>query len=373
VTLTLGKYVVVKKRVDGTARVYFQVPDRLRPSDWSPAISLPREGRWRGDLTDAREIAAIQQDAAALYESLTNARRGVDDKAPERSLENLVLAWKASSYWPANKTTAKGYQHYADQITSWSESRRYPDPTKLTRDDIEKFLAAFNDRPSTKKHLLQVFRMIMDQAVAKAWRTDNPCAGMRVKVETSRALIWEQEDVDMYVKQAKRMGRDSIALIILLEWEIGQRLTDVRAFRPGAEYMPQEGVFRFWQSKTQSYVTIPVSEDLRDLLGPHGEGHLFLFRDEVTGKAYEETRLSKVFGQVRKAVAKSRPMEKLKPLKLKWLRHSCVVQLARHECTPLEIAAITGHAVGSIVSILSVYSPRDNQVAWNAQVKRGIV
>lgn len=373
VRLTLGKYVVVKKRVDGSARVYFQVPERLRPSDWSPAIPLPREGSWPGNLNDAREIAAIQADAKALYDDLTGARLGLDAKAPERSLENLVLAWKASSNWPANKTTAKGYSHYADQILSWSESKGYPDPKFITRDDIERFLSAFNDRPSTKKHLCQVFRMIMDQALAKGWRSDNPVVGIRVKVETSRAMIWEQEDVDMYVAQAKRMGRDSIALIILLEWEIGQRLTDVRAFRPGAEYDAAQGVFRFWQSKTQSYVTIPISADLRDLLGPHGNGHLFLFRDEVTGKAYEETRLSKVFGQVRKAVAKSRPLEKLKPLKLKWLRHSCVVQLARNECTPVEIAAITGHAVGSIVTILSVYLPRDNEVAWNAQAKRGIV
>ena len=60
-------------------------------------------------------------------------------------------------------------------------------------------------------------------------------------------------------------------------------------------------------------------------------------------------------------------------LLLKWLRHSCVVQLARNGCTPLEIAAITGHAIASVVTILSVYLPRDNEVAWNAQVKRGLV
>lgn len=70
-------------------------------------------------------------------------------------------------------------------------------------------------------------------------------------------------------------------------------------------------------------------------------------------------------GKVRKAVDG-------KHLLLRCLRHSCVVQLARAGCTPSEIASVTGHALASIVSILSLYLPRDGQVAANAQAKRGI-
>jgi hypothetical protein len=292
-------------------------------------------------------------------------------------MATLVGAWQASSNWPENPKTQIGYRHYAGRVAAWSASLKHPDPAKLPRAAIEGFLAHFNANPSTKKHTLQVLRMIMDQAIAKGWRADNPCDGIRVKVATSRAQVWEQADVDAYVEQARAMGRDSIALIILLEWEIGQRLTDVRGFRPGAEYDAAAGVFRFHQSKTESYVTIPVSATLRELLAPAVKGELFMFRDEVTKKAYAEDRLSKVFKSVRDAVAaKAReadPQAKPRHLLLKWLRHSCVVQLARVGCTPLEIAAITGHAIASVVQILSVYLPRDNEVAWNAQVKRGLV
>jgi hypothetical protein len=90
-----------------------------------------------------------------------------------------------------------------------------------------------------------------------------------------------------------------------------------------------------------------------------------LFCDEATGKPYSEERLGKAFGKVRKAVDG-------KHLLLRCLRHSCVVQLARAGCTPSEIASVTGHALASIVSILSLYLPRDGQVAANAQAKRGI-
>jgi hypothetical protein len=368
VQLSLGRYVVVKARAGGTARVYFQVPERLRPSDWSASIPLPRSGDRNGNLNDAREVAAIIDDAKWLYEELMRRRKGIVFKRNERTLATLVDAWRESSSWPTNPKTAAGYDFYIGRILSWPKS--LPDgavnPATLSQRDIEKFLSLFNHQLPTKKHIHVVLRMVMQQALAMGWRTDNPAVGIRIKVPKSKAQVWEQSDVDSYVKQARAMGRDSIALIILLEWEIGQRLTDVRAFRPGAEYDAATGVFRFAQSKTDSYVTIPVSATLRDLLAPAVKGELFMFRDEATKRAYDEGRLSKVFRQVADKLGGRR-------LLLKWLRHSCVVQLARNGCTPLEIAAITGHAIASVVQILSVYLPRDNEVAWNAQVKRGLV
>lgn len=108
---------------------------------------------------------------------------------------------------------------------------------------------------------------------------------------------------------------------------------------------------------------------MRALLATAGEGQLFLFRNERTGKAYTENRLSQSFKWLRVAAVKAGG----RALVLRQLRHSCVVQLARAGCTVPEIASITGHAVGSVHSILSTYLPRDATVARNAQVKRGIV
>jgi integrase len=224
-------------------------------------------------------------------------------------------------------------------------------------------------RHTAKKHTAAVLRLVLEQAINKGWRTDNPARGIRIKVPKTKATIWEQKDVDCYVKAARDTGVPSIALIILLEWEIGQRLTDVRAFRPGAEYDAERGVFSFRQSKTDEPVSIEVSMGLRAMLAEAGDGHLFLFRNDRTGKAYTENRLSKTFAWVRIAAVKAGG----RPLILKQLRHSCIVQLARAGCTVPEIAAITGHALTSVNSILSVYLPRDTAVARAAQVKRGIV
>lgn len=380
VKLELGKYVTVRPRQDGTFRVLFEVPPRLRPSGWSPAIPLPlSDARRRGDLDDGHEIAAIQRDAADLYARLIRQRdgRNVDDPAGKRTIAGLVRSWQQSSAWKDLKPKSRvHYTTYINHALRWAEVTGDPDPTRMTRADVEKLLAQFDGQATTKKHLRKTVRLIMDQAVAAGWRQDNPCDGIRIKAAKSRVTIWEQDDVDFFVAACEAQGRASLALIILLEWEIGQRLTDVRAMRPGAEYDIDSGRFSFEQSKTGSKVIITVSAKLRDLLAKAGDGHLFLFRDEVTGNAYTEERLSKAFAKVRgkaiKEVEDKARATRLGSLVLRWLRHSCVVQLARAGCTPPEIAAITGHALSSIFSILSVYLPRDSQVAANAQAKRGI-
>lgn len=378
VKLELGKYVTLRPRKDGTHRVFFQVPERLRPSDWPSLIPLPLNGGRAGHLEDLDEVARIRADALQLYERLQASRLGTTAHAPRRSLRTLVREYQNSAGWKALKPiTQKGYTSYINHILTWSETCEpaHPDPTRLTRSDIEGFLSLFDDKPVTRKHTRKVMRLVMDQAVALGWRETNPCDGIRLpKAPKSRALIWEQDDVDAYVAAAEAPGhytehRRSIGLIVLLEWEIGQRLTDVRAFRPGSEYDAEAGVFRFYQSKTDSYVTIPISDHLKDLLKEAADGKLFLFHNEKSGKAYTGERLSKTFAWVRKAAVKNGA----RPLLLRWLRHSCVVQLARAGCTIPEIAAITGHSHASVTKILDVYLPRDNEVAWNAQQKRGLI
>lgn len=380
VTISLGKYVVLKRRADGTSRAYFQVPARLRPSGWSPAIPLPRTTERRGTL-DAAEVAAIRSDAEALYGALMQAKTGDTVRPPERSLSTLVDALQRSPEWAAlSEKTRVGYETGFKKILAWSKRCGHPDPTALPRSAILQFLSMFDAgtepdgsvraaRHTAKKHTAAVLRLVLEQAINKGWRTDNPARGIRIKVPKTKATIWEQKDVDCYVKAARDTGVPSIALIILLEWEIGQRLTDVRAFRPGAEYDAERGVFSFRQSKTDEPVSIEVSMGLRAMLAEAGDGHLFLFRNDRTGKAYTENRLSKTFAWVRVAAVKAGG----RPLILKQLRHSCIVQLARAGCTVPEIAAITGHALTSVNSILSVYLPRDTAVARAAQVKRGIV
>lgn len=65
-------YLAVKPRADGSARVLFSVPARLRPPGWPPNRPLPVHGR-TGQLDEA-EVAAIKVDAARFLAELERAR-----------------------------------------------------------------------------------------------------------------------------------------------------------------------------------------------------------------------------------------------------------------------------------------------------------
>lgn len=368
--LDLGKYVTLRgPRANGTFRVFFQVPARLRPSGWLSLIPLPIEGGRTGNLRDADEVGRIQKDAADLYIKLMAARLvGEAPVSIRRDFPALNRSWQGSDEFKTTRPrTQKGYVYHAGLIEDWSAANGHPPIARLGRDKVEAFLALFDDRPTTKRHVKIVLKMLLDRAVDLKWIAENPAARIKVKAPKSKVAIWEQSDVDHYAWASAVAGHPALAAMIVTGWEIGQRVTDLRMFRLGASYSDSEGAFRFYQSKTDSYVTIPVSEYCAGLISAaRVPDALYLFINPDTGAPYEESRLGHLFQRIRRLAGG-------RNLTLRALRHSCVVQLARFECTIPEIASITGHSPASVEQILRLYLPRDNLVAWNAQAKRGLV
>lgn len=369
VKLDLGRYVTVRPRKDGTARVLFEVPARLRPSDWQPAIPLPFTGERKGDLQDADEIKRIQTDAAALLIRLHDARLGRDTEPAPHTMRALNREWQSrQEFLDLKPATQKGYAYHAGLIVDWAESSGDKPVPQLRRKAIEDYLAFYNDRPTTKRYLKTVIKMMMDHAIALEWREDNPADRIKAKAPKVKLRIWEREDVMAGAWACVMAGQTPLGALLLTEWEIGQRLTDTRLFRLGAEYSAAEGVFRFEQSKTGQWVTIPVSDALRGLLAcVQDPDSLYLFVDRATGKPFAEQRLGHVWGDIRERFGLDRRLQ------VRTLRHSCVVQLARKEVDIPGICSITRHTLKSAHQILQKYLPGDNVMAWQAQVKRGLI
>jgi hypothetical protein len=379
VLFDLGKYVTVRPRADGTSRVLFEVPKRLRPFGWSAVIPLPRsterpDGTYverLGRLTDELELKAIREDAAALFVELRQARTGAGPivQAEKRNFAALNRSWQQSQRFKAKKPrTQKGYAYYAGVIAEWAEAAGDKPVSGLTYERAEQFLALYDDRPTDRRHLKIVLNMLMKHAKKLGWRADNPVEDISMSAPVAKLKIWTREQVMAGAWACIMSGQSSLAALMLAEWEIGQRLTDVRMFRRGGEYLADEGVFRFWQSKTSSYITVPVSSDLRALLDIlQDEGSLYLFVDRATGKPFAEQRLGHVWAAIREAFG-------FDPgLQIRTLRHSCVVQLALAGVDIPGICSITGHALKSAHQILEKYLPKDSRLAWAAQVARGII
>lgn len=376
VKLDLGRFVSVRgPRADGTYRVLFEIPPRLRPSGWLPTTPLPRSGERRGDLSDAAEVGRIQADAKLLYQAYLAARAGRDLPAQPaaRTIKTLIATWeKSENYRRTKPRTKKGYAYLAREIQAWSDAHaKAPDPSTMRKPDVEAFLQLYDDRPTQKWQIHKALRMVMQQAVDLGWRTDNPVSGVKVPMPETSVEIWEAADVEAHVWSAVWHGQPWVAALILTEWEIGQRLTDLVLFRRGADYDAAQGVFRFKQSKTTAAVEIGVSDRLRAVLEAcKVDGSPYLFHDGATGRPFPDVgRLGHVFEEIRAPVVANGGRHLL----LRALRHSCVVQLARHSAEIPEIASITGHSPDTIGKMLKIYLPRDTTVARNAQRKRGLI
>jgi integrase len=364
--MKLGTYVVIRPRAAGLHSVAFEVPKRLRPEGWPPTIPLPAENR-NGNLEDAEEISRIRADAAALLEQLNKHRAGTGSPQTTRTWRALIAIYENSSGYASLKDASKkNYAYYCSRLVKYFDDHPKLQPATIRESELEAVLAIWNGQ-DTKYNQFNMLRLLLNKAVREGWRSDDPTAEIkckRPKKKDRHVIIWEAEDVAAMQRACLEAGYISIAVLIQTQWEIGQRLTDARQFRFGEEY--QDGIFRFNQSKTGAYVTIPVSTSLKELLESYGEQGEFLFVSPGSKQPFSESYLSAVFGRIRGQVTGYEN----RPLCLRHLRHSCVVQLARSGCTVPEIASITGHSMGSVHNIIEHYLPRDNVLARTAVEKR---
>jgi hypothetical protein len=361
----LGKYVVPRERSDGTFRVMFEVPKRLRPENWPATIPLPYEGR-TGDLGDAAECERIRTDARELLSELNEKRAGLDGQQPQpKTWETLFGLWHRSArFGRTSRVTQESYLSRSRSLLN-KVLPQFPSfaPDVLTESQAEEILASVQS-PDVRRIYLSIFKLVMNKAIREKWREDNPFAEIKYLAPDRTITLWDEDDVRTMTEACVEAGQPSVAGIIWTAWEIGQRLTDIRMFRHGVEYV--DGVFRFFQSKTGQYVTIPAPDRLRDLIDEGGEPGGYLFLNAETARPFTMQNLSVAFKKIRKPLQ----AQLGKRLLMQKLRHSSVYQFALAECSDFEIASVTGHSYQTVHTIIEYYLPRDNALAFNAMKKR---
>jgi hypothetical protein len=157
--------------------------------------------------------------------------------------------------------------------------------------------------------------------------------------------------------------------------------------RPAANFDPAQ-LLEILQGKTAGHVSLPVKmvpeigEAVEALRADQRERKLAgikLLVDERNGLLWTEDRFRKAFQDVRAcAVAEALWAGRdaawvdrhLGQLTFMRLRHTVVTMLYRAAATIPEIAAITGHTIGSVGSIIEFYGLRDEVTAGNALQKR---
>lgn len=368
----LGPYVRSRPLKGGGVSYTFEVPLRLRPEGWACSMPLLRNSGVAPSELSPEQREWLKEEALKLLLELK------DDRAAEtagdielpRTLQTLINEQeKLPDFMELKPCSQKAARKWCDVMLSWSASLGHPDPSDMDWTELESFFFGVTNSPYIRIQLKTAARRLFRVAMRLKWRPDNPVDLVcRLKQPESVVRLWTRQDVDRFVDAARDLGMEALAAILLLQWEAGQRLTDVIAFEHGLEIAA--GGLRHWCSKTNGWVAFPLSPKLLELLERNrSSNHDFAFAERTRDGCYSMKSLGTAFRKVRKALGEDGEDR----LQLRALRHTAVVELALAKNPDFHIASVTGHTLQSIGRILRVYLPSDSRAAWEAQARRGFV
>lgn len=341
------KYLVEKPRKNGRSAFYFQVPERIRPEGWPPTVRLS------SDRTKA------------ICEAEENFERMEAERSrPRRLHHHGSLPWLIRSYEQTKKfkdkapKTKSSYDYCSRIVMQWSSHSDHPPIKKINRPAILKFLSSMDETPSKRNHVSSYLRTLLNHACDIGLVETNPAAGLALTQPEARIRLWDvEQEFEPVVAWLERNGRHQLATAMHIARSIGQREGDVLSLMEPRDY--SNGRFSFYQSKTNAHVQIDAPAQLKARISSRPDGQLLLVANEKTGKKYNQRTLTKWIRLATRSLG-------LEDLQFRHLRHTCVAEMARAECTVPEIAAVTGHSIRTVGNILRYYLPRDNDVARNA-------
>lgn len=395
-----GQYLKTKTRPTGRTEYWFYPDPRHRPARWldhyPASIRLPRDHELR--TGDPAEYGAAWKEAEALFDALNKLRGDPEtgEAWPQGSLRWAIAEWQNSDWWTdLAPTTRDGYESCLRQIEKWADAvaRKHggfhPHMAKIKTATITKFLTVFKDKPTRQRHLLAVINNLYAVAINAGEAERNPAKEITLKRRRKgagrqrRVVLWSAPFVEQFASLARSQGRPEAAGLVLTMWDIGQRPGDLYQLRRLSEferrllennqleeacyYDLKDHRFRVWQQKTQSFVSQPaddVTAEVLETLDPGaGSNQPFFFINPHTGKPFSFEQFGHLFRRI--AALTDYP-----ETTFQMGRHSCVVRLARANQKPGRIAAVTGHSLASVNSILDKYWIADDEQADEAKAER---
>lgn len=169
------------------------------------------------------------------------------------------------------------------------------------------------------------------------------------------SIIWNDSDITAFMKHAS----DEMKLAMVLACETGQRQGDLLRLTWSA-YDGQR--IRLTQSKTNSTVDIPATEELRALLDHVKQSRAGRSISAMTILTRPDGQSWKV-DNFRHHWRKTTLAAGVDGKRFQDLRGTTITALADAGCTPIQIAAITGHSIRSVESILEHYVARSRAQA----------
>lgn len=321
---------------------------------------------------------------------------------PGEAVARFAEAARLNGAADANDGRQKtGPGSFADIIEKYRASDQYAELAVNTRNAYESILRRLPERwlplpirAITRGTIKQMFdgipkagtkniaRAVLSNLFTVAMDYDyvalNPVLRMRLKAPARRREYWLPEDRAAYFDGAADCGEaEAMALAFNLMLYTAQRPSDVlqtveyekavagnvtRHVRPGMLWNAYDGdLIKVRQQKTGTLLEIPAHKELRRALdgSPRRGLHIVSFKN---GKPFQYDHWKRRFNEIRDAAG-------LDHLQTRDLRRTAVVMMFEAECEVGQIAAVTGHSLKTVESILETYFVRTTPMARAAVAK----
>lgn len=346
------RYLVAKLQKGGHVLYYWQPAATLRSAGFLP--------RRIAEATNA--LADAIAEAERLNAQLDAWRAGVQPVPlkPE-TIPWLVRLYQTDPrYTDLAEKTKESYDWCIGILESWSERAGHPPLRSIARKHVRAFYRSMADKtPSKANAVMRMLSILMSFAKDEGLVAENPAEKQHLRGTPPRQQVWTIEQVQTFCARATAEGRASIALAVLLAYNLGQREGDVLALA-WSQYSGE--AIRLRQSKSKVLLDVPVIAELREALDAAQKKSPTMVVSEVTQRPYKLHNFTHRFAEIRDAAG-------LNHLQYRDLRRSAVVALAEAGCEIPEISAITGHSLNRCVAILETYLPRNSVMARNAIAK----
>lgn len=367
-----GPCVTLRPRQDGTTKFRFEVR-RDRPEGWPysrPILVDGRDGARLETLTAAQEVH-IERTAETLFRQLGQMRaeqkRAHQPEKPtiDRSWEQLIQLRREHSNWqglkPKSRATYASTQKRINNLLGWDPALA---PSTVLESQIDRIFLKRIMSPYIRKRAYVEVRRLLGKAVREGWRDAALTISYSARLPKPNLKTWTADDLRCAVTQAITDGEHGLARMMLTQWEVGQRLQDVRLFRYGYQYV--NGSFAYKCQKTGREIRIRVSNPTaRRILDDGAKRGAYMFPRGADGKTFTGVELSKTFARLRKRLKGFD-----QKLQFRQLRHTVILELALAGCTVPEIATVTGHELSSVHQTLKHYLRPDSEMSDRAVEKR---
>lgn len=390
-------YINLRQREDGTYRPRFVPGPRQRAAGFV-AEDLKHDGRWMN-------LEEVRAWSMARAEQIRAAARGdkvaIAPALADRSVKALLEEWLSSPDVAALRpSTIQNYETNARAICWQKATPRIAEPfaampARAVQPANVKAFFEYLERTRSiavaRQAILTLSAAYCWSATSAAWQPmmANPCLRLKLRRPKPRVLAATREEVRALVAAADRLGYLSIGDAIMLAVFSGQRRADVLSLtgRDIAGSVAKGDPVRLKQQKTGTTIAffaggalsnrlIEAEARRRTRLGDNvvelAASETPVIVDEKTGKPWTKGRFGRCFREVRDLATvecKSINRPDLGPIRFQDLRDTAISWLGKAGASNSEIAAISGHKLGSISQILAHYMEFDQNMAREANRK----